>query len=176
MSMETRRRVRRKALEWIRRYLPNELAGWAAEIGCAVAAYQLTGSYAAAVVAGTVGSSAGYYATAYLNGVRWAYGATAGRHPAVRVLVANGLAVRSIAVEFGPAEAIDSLVVRPAALYAGPFLVGSTALGWVLGSVAADLAFYAMAIVSYERFSALLVRRPTTQEVSDGPVPTVAAA
>lgn len=178
-AMGIRRRARGKVMEWVRRYLPNELAGWTAEIGSAVAAYQLTGSYAAAVVAGTIGSSAGYYATAYVNGVRWAYRSLAGRNLVIRMLLANGLAVRSIAVEFGPAEAIDSIVVRPAALFAGPFLVGSTALGWVLGSLAADLAFYVFAIFSYERFSTLLVRRPTTEEVTDGcdgPVTSVAAA
>ena len=166
-------------MEWVRRYLPNELAGWTAETRQRVATYQLTGSYAAAVVAGTIGSSAGYYATAYANGVRWAYRANAGRNTVMRIFLANGLAIRSIAVEFGPAEAIDSIVVRPIALFAGPFVVGNTALGWVLGSLAADLAFYGFAIFSYERFSTLLVRRPTTEEVPagrDSSVTSVAAA
>jgi hypothetical protein len=156
--METQRRLRDKVIEWVRRYLPNELAGWVGELGGAAATYQLTGSYAAAVVAGTIGASAGYYATAYFNGVRWAYRAEAGRSRPMRVLLANGRTVRSIAVEFGPAEAIDSIVLRPIALYLGPFVVGNVAVGWILGSVAADIAFCAMAIFSYERFTNLLVR------------------
>jgi hypothetical protein len=167
---------RRKFREWLRRYLPNELAGWVAQLGAALATYQLTGSYAVAVVAGTIGASAGYYATAYVNGVRWAYAAQAGRPALVRVGVANGLAVRSIAVEFGPAEAVDSIVLRPIALYAGPYLIGNTAVGWVLGSLAADLAFYVMAIFSYERFTGLLVRRPDPEEVDGGSVASVTAA
>ena len=159
--MGTHRSFRHKAVEWVRRYLPNELAGWAGELGGAAAAYYLTGSYAAAVIAGTVGASAGYYATAYVNGVRWSYRAEAGLRWPKRVLIANVLVIRSIAVEFGPAEAIDSIVIRPIALYLGPFMLGSVAVGWIVGSVAADIAFYVMAILSYERFASLLVRPHT---------------
>jgi hypothetical protein len=126
--------------------------------GAAAAAYALTDSYAAAVIAATIGASAGYYAAAYFNAVRWSYRAQAGRSWPMRVLVAHGLAARSIAVEFGPAEVIDSISIRPIALYLGPLVVGSTAVGFVLGSIVADLAFYVMAIFSYERFTNLLAR------------------
>jgi uncharacterized protein (DUF2062 family) len=156
--MGSQRGIRQKVVEWVKRYLPNELAGWATELAGAVGAYYLTGSYAAAVVAGTIGASVGYYATAYVNGVRWSYRAQQGRQWPARMLRANALAIRSIAVEFGPAEAIDSIAIRPLALYLGPFVVGSTAAGFVVGSVAADVAFYVMAIFSYERFTNLLVR------------------
>ncbi len=175
--MDAGRTNRQKLTEWVRRYLPNELAGWAGELGTAAAAYCLTGSYAAAVIAGTVGASAGYYATAYVNGFRWTYAAQAGRRHPMRALIANALTVRSIVVEFGPAEAIDSIVVRPVALYLGPVLIGSTAVGFVVGSIAADAAFYVMAIFSYERFKALLaVRSPVGEEVDGGSVPAVATA
>ena len=42
---------------------------------------------------------------------------------------ANLLALRSIAVEFGPAEVIDSLAIRPVALYLGPVLIGNPVVG-----------------------------------------------
>lgn len=156
--MGTQGRIRHKIVEWVRRYLPNELAGWVGELGGAAATYYLTGSYAAAVVAGTIGASVGYYATAYVNGVRWSYRAQAGRGRPMRLLLANVLTMRSIAVEFGPAELIDSIVIRPIALYLGPFVLGDMAVGWVVGSIAADIAFYVMAIFSYERFTGLLAR------------------
>ena len=154
----TQRRIRHKIVEWLRRYAPNEIAGWVAQAGAAAAVHAMTGSYAAAVVAATIGASAGYYAAAYINGVRWAYRAQAGLRWPMRVLVANGLTARSIAVEFGPAEAIDSVSIRPIALYLGPLVVGNTAVGFVVGSVVADVAFYVMTIFSYERFARLLVR------------------
>ena len=170
-------RIGTKVKEWVRRYLPNEIAGWVGELGGAWATYELTGSFAAAVIAGTIGASAGYYATAYVNGVRWAYRAETGRSPLMRILTANGLTVRGIAVEFGPAEVIDSVIIRPITLYLGPYLLGNIAVGWVLGSLAADVAFYVMAIFSYERFKGLMVRRqPTTEEVDGESVPAIAAA
>ena len=169
-GMNSCRTVRQKLVEWMRRYLPCELAGWAGELGGAAATYWLTGSLALAVIVGTIGSSVGYYATAYINGVRWAYRAQTDLRWPMRVLDANFRALRSIAIEFGPAEAIDSIVIRPLALYAGPFVFGNVAVGWVVGSVAADIAFYVLAIFSYERFTGLLVR-PQRKEVDGELVP-----
>jgi hypothetical protein len=157
-GMDAEPALRTKLVEWVRRYLPCELAGWAGELGAGAAAYWLTGSLGVAVVAGTIGSSVGYYATAYGNSLRWSYRATPDTYWPMRVVAANFRAMRSIAIEFGPAEAIDSIVVRPVALYAGPFVFGSVAVGWLVGSVVADLAFYVLAIFSYERFTWLLVR------------------
>ena len=89
MSVGTQRRIRHKIFEWLRRYAPNEIAGWVGQLGAAAAAYALTGSYAAAVIAATIGASAGYYAAAYFNAVRWSYRTQAGRSWPTRVL-ANG--------------------------------------------------------------------------------------
>ena len=173
--VDSERSTRQKISEWVRRYLPLEIAGWVGELGAAAGTYWLTGSFAAAVVAGTIGASVGYYATAYNNGVRWSYRDEAHRPWLMRVLVANFRSLRSIAIEFGPAEVIDSIVFRPIFLYAGPFLLGNVVVGWILGSIAADVVFYLMAIVSYERFTVLLVR-PSVEEVSHESTPTIAAA
>jgi hypothetical protein len=78
---------------------------------------------------------------------------------AARVAVANLLALRSIAIEFGPAEVLDSVIVRPLAFYLGPTLFGDLVAGWVIGKLVSDAAFYACAITSYERFTALLAHR-----------------
>ncbi|MDT5325361.1 MAG: hypothetical protein QOF25_2513 [Mycobacterium sp.] len=174
--MEAERTTRMKIAEWTRRYLPCEIAGWAGQLGGAAAIYWLTGSYAAAVVAGTIGASAGYYATAYVNGVRWASRTLRDRTRPMRVLVANFRALRSIAIEFGPAEIIDSVLIRPVALYAGPFLLGNLAVGWIVGSIVADVGFYVLAIFSYERFKGLLaVRKPASEEVQHGSAATLTA-
>ncbi len=53
--------VRGKANEWLRRYLPLEIAGWIGELGAAALVYLWTGSLAAAAAAATIGSSVGYY-------------------------------------------------------------------------------------------------------------------
>ncbi|MGE2729718.1 hypothetical protein ACQI4F_09575 [Mycolicibacterium vaccae] len=168
-----------RAGKWLRRYLPCELAGTAAEFGTAGIVYLATGSLAAAAVAATIGASAGYYATAYFNALRWSYRAQAHRGPVGRV-VAHLLALRSIAVEFGPAEAIDSIAVRPLAFYVGPDLFGNVAAGWLVAKVVSDAAFYACAIFSFERFGALLARREPAPaergETNDEILATVPAA
>ena len=93
------------------------------------------------------------------------------------MLVSNLLAVRSVAVEFGPAELVDSVAVRPVAFYAGPLILDNMAGGWIFGKLVSDVAFYLFAIVSYERFKDVLVRaQPRIEEVTDDEVSTVEAA
>lgn len=164
--MGTRRAAGNKICEWVRRYLPCEIASTICELGGATIAYLATGSLAAAAVVATVGASAGYYAMAFLTAVRTTYRHHTHLPRGRRLLVANGLALRSIAVEFGPAEGIDSLAIRPLAFYAGPLMFDNMVAGWIFAKLAADAGFYVLAIVSYERFQRLLVvRRPTGAEV-----------
>jgi hypothetical protein len=161
-------KTRHKLREWIRRYLPCEIAGTIGELGGAAVAYAATGSLAAAAISATIGASAGYYAAAYVSALRWAYRDHG-------LLVSTLLALRSVAVEFGPAELIDSVAVRPIAFYVGPLIFDNTIVGWVFGKSVSDLAFYLCAILSYERFNRLLAR-PRAQEVSHGPVSAIEAA
>jgi hypothetical protein len=166
-----------KLREWVRRYLPCEIAGTVGELGGAAVAYLATGSLAAAAITATIGASAGYYAAAYVSALRVSYRDHDDRRWPSRVLISNLLALRSVAVEFGPAELIDSVAVRPVAFYLGPLIFDNTIGGWIFGKLVSDLAFYLIAIVSYERFKALLVRaEPSAEEVTDGSVSTVEAA
>jgi hypothetical protein len=152
--------TRKKIVEWVRRYLPCEIAGTAGELGGAGIAYLLTGSLAAAAVVATIGASVGYYAAAYGAAVRTTYRAHLHLPRMRRAVTANGLALRSIAIEFGPAEVIDSLLIRPPAYYLGPILFGGTVAGWIFAKLVADVGFYVLAIFSYERFKGLLAVRP----------------
>jgi hypothetical protein len=167
--------TRNKLREWVRRYLPCEIAGTVAELGGAAVAYLATGSLAAAAITATIGASAGYYAAAYSSALRWSYRDHHQLRWPVRALVSNLIALRSVAVEFGPAELIDSVAIRPFAFYAGPLIFDNTIGGWIFGKLVSDLAFYLCAIFAYERFTGLLVR-PRTEEVSDESVSEIAAA
>ena len=163
--------------EWVRRYLPCEIAGTVGELGGAAVAYLATGSLAAAAITATIGASAGYYAVAYASALRWSYRGNDDRRWPSRVLVSSLFALRSVAVEFGPAELIDSVAVRPVAFYVGPLIFHNTIAGWIFGKLVSDVAFYLLAISSYERFKGLLVRvQPTAEEVADESVSTSAAA
>ena len=52
--------------------------------------------------------------------------------------------------EFGPAELVDSFLVRPALLWAASALWGPNLGAWLIGKLAADAVFYVVAIVSFE--------------------------
>jgi hypothetical protein len=167
--MDTERATRNRLKEWVRRYLPCEIAGTACELGGAAIAYLATGSFAVAAIVATIGASSGYYAAAYAAAVRTTYREQVHLPRVRRALAANGLALRSVAIEFGPAEVIDSLLIRPLAFYLGPILLGGMVAGWIFGKLVADVGFYVLAIFSYERFKGLLaVRRPASEEVQHG--------
>jgi len=175
--MEATGGARQKLMEWVRRYLPCEIAGTVGELGGAAVAYLLTGSMAAAAITATVGASAGYYGAAYTSAVRWAYGEHCARPLGPRIVIANMFALRSVAIEFGPAEVIDSIAIRPLAYYLGPVMFDNVVVGWIFGKLVSDIGFYVLAIVSYERFEGLLAgRKPSIGEADDAPVATVAAA
>jgi hypothetical protein len=163
-----------KLREWIRRYLPCEITGTVGEFGGAAIAYLSTGSLAAAAITATIGASAGYYAMAYVSALRWSNRYQDHRPWLSRVLMSNMLALRSVVVEFGPAELIDSVAVRPLAFYVGPLMFGNILAGWIFGKLASDVAFYLCAVLTYERFKGLLAQR--TGEVRDESVATITAA
>jgi hypothetical protein len=166
-----------KLREWIRRYLPCEIAGTVGELGGAAVAYLATDSLAAAAITATIGASAGYYAAAYVTALRWSYRGQDHRRWPSRALAANLLALRSVAVEFGPAEFIDSLAIRPVAFYTGPLIFHNTIAGWIFGKFVSDLAFYLVAILSYERFKGVLARAQLqAEELTDELVSTITAA
>jgi len=175
--MPTEGRARRKLIEWLKRYLPLEIAGWIGELGAAGLVYMWTGSLAAAAAAATIGSSVGYYLPAYISAVRWAASLEQHRPWPARTTVSHLLALRSLTIEFGPAELIDSLAMRPALIYAGPLLLDNVLRGWIVGGFLADVAFYVFAICSYERFKGLLAApRPQHKEVDSEPVAAIATA
>ena len=57
--METERATGNRLKEWVRRYLPCEIAGTTCEFGGAAIAYLATGSFAAAAIVATIGASSG---------------------------------------------------------------------------------------------------------------------
>lgn len=148
-----------KVKEWTRRYGACEAAGWVGETGGAALAYWLTGSLVTAAAVATATCFVTFYLPAYVNALRWSFPAGPGRFIG-RAATANAVAVRSLTIEFGMGEAVDSLAVRPALIYATPLWLDSLMWGWILGGFIADVVFYVFTIFSYERFTRWVVRRP----------------
>lgn len=127
--------LRCRAVAWLARYAPAELACAPAALLCASLAAAGGAAAEAMAVAGTAGEIAVFYAVMGTRELRNRGGLTA--LPA---------AARDLAVEFGPAEALDGLLLRPLLLYAGISLIGHPALGALLGKLVADIVFYSLAI------------------------------
>jgi hypothetical protein len=139
---------------WIRRYGPSELAGIAMALGGSWLGYRATGSVVAAAYGGALGEAIGFYGSLVIREmIEEAYFAGARRAPYGAAQMIRTW--RGLLLEFGPAELLDTGVIRPLmmALFTG-------LLGWgpgiVVGKVVADVAFYLPVIYVYES------RRPRT--------------
>ncbi len=133
--------------EWVRRYAPLEAGALLAALTVGLTVSRATGDAASAAVAASFAEAVGYYAVAGVLEVRRQRGRLG---PGGGRLAVGGRAVRGLLVEFGPADLLDTLLLRPLLLYAGQVLTGDVATGLVLGKVAADVVFYAVAIPCYE--------------------------
>jgi hypothetical protein len=130
--------------EWVRRYGPAELLALIGALAGWLAADLATGNTIAAAYAAALGDNVGYYGFLATREVRARWRAAPGSLLGVGVR-----ACVALAIEFGPAEALDSLVVRPACVAVGVAALGPVA-GVLAGKLVADLVFYVPVIVTYE--------------------------
>jgi hypothetical protein len=138
-----------KVREWCARYLPAEVTGTVVAVVGAVVVSANTDDRLVAAIVGTFGEGVGFYGVIVVGELRRR--STGGRSVTIRMVL---LVVGATAAEFGGAELLDSLLVRPLAMYVGPLLIGNVAGGVVIGKLLADLVFYGCVISSYE-----LIRR-----------------
>jgi hypothetical protein len=141
----------------VRRYGPAEVAATTGALLGALVGARLAGPVGAAV-GGDLGEGLAFWAVIVIRELRAERSAT--RPRSTRRLFADLLR------EFGPAEVLDSFALRPLAMYVGPYVTGDLLTGTMLGKVVADVVFYAIAAVAYER------RR--TQRAGDGPLASAA--
>jgi hypothetical protein len=134
--------------DWLRRYGVAEVAGvcialLAAWLADALGAPLIVVAYAAAV-----GENIGFYGTIVSRQMAFdrRRAALAGEQYSAPHLWRT---TRELLLEFGPAELLDSLVIRPLAMGLGVRLLGES-VGIVAGKLAADVTFYLPVILTYE--------------------------
>lgn len=141
-------RVVRKIRGWLSRYGLPEILGTVAAVGAATSVYQLTGSTIAAAYAGTAAECLVFYGIIFLREtIRGAHvaGAQGKAYTSIDLLrVLHGMML-----EFGAAEALDSLLLRPLIIDQGMRLLGPGA-GSLAGKLAADILFYGPVLSIYE--------------------------
>lgn len=133
---------------WLRRYGPAEIVGIGSALLGSYAVHRLTGSEIAAAFGGALGETLGFYGVIVGREIR------TDRHTARAAGVTYGprawlRTAANLMIEFGPAEIVDSGIIRPAAMGFGTRLLGR-ALGVPLGKLAADVTFYVPVILIYE--------------------------
>ena len=126
----------RRAEAWLRRYAPPELLALLGALSGYLLLQKLTHNSAAAAYGAAVGDNLAYYGLLLVRDLR----ARTGSVP---------VAIRALLVEFGPAEVLDSMVVRPACTAIASAALGPVA-GVIVAKVVADLVFYAPVIATYE--------------------------
>lgn len=140
-------------VQWIARYLPLEVLGTVTAVAGSWAAYEASGSIVVAALAGTIAEGVGYYALVVIRGIRGHLASQrvsrVGRRSG-RAAFAIALTLRGMLAEFGPAEVLDTFLVRPALLIAAAAWLGPNPTAWLVGKIAADVVFYVVAIASFE--------------------------
>jgi hypothetical protein len=141
--------MRNRLKEWLWRYGPAELVSLPATLLPALLVQNGTGDAIAAALAGTWGGNIGYFGTILLRDV-WLSRRRYIREKRRYGLWGFGRNVRALLIEFGVAELLDSLLVRPALMYYLPKALDNFSWGIIAAKFAADLSFYLPAILFYE--------------------------
>jgi hypothetical protein len=149
---------RERAREWFRRYALGEVVGLGFAMGSAWLIQAATDSDVATAFGASIGESFGYYGTIVVREmVQEAYAAGSRRAPyGFRQMAGTW---RALVLEFGPAELVDVLLIRPSAMWLGQEML-DLPLGILTGKLVADLAFYASVIMMYEIRKARDPRHP----------------
>lgn len=139
---------RSRAGDWLRRYGVPELVGTVAAMLAAWAGDAGGAPLVVIAYAATIGENAGFYGTIVAREI-----AAHRRDARVNGERYDGWhlwrTIRGLLLEFGPAELLDSLILRPLAMGLGVRFLGRQ-VGVVAGKLAADVSFYVPVVLTYE--------------------------
>jgi hypothetical protein len=130
---------RRGIVFWIVRYLPAEIVGTAAMVVAGLVATIWTSAPALIAVAALFGEIVGFYVVLAIT----IYAEQTAHSLTWRRAIARTFLL--LVAEFGAAEVLDTLLIRPAALMLGVWLLPDPLWGLLAGKVFADVIFYAIA-------------------------------
>lgn len=137
--------MKTKLKRWLGRYGPAELLAILGSFLSGIVINALYNNLVLTALAATWGENIGYYGAIIISDVRKARS----KHGKLTLLIVFKL-LRNLFLEFGPAEYLDSFIVRPFCMYLFPTLLKNVALGLIAGKFAADFIFYIPTIVAFE--------------------------
>ncbi len=141
--------IQEKILEWIKRYIPAEIAATLGAIIGASSIFYLTRNRILSAYAGAIGDIIGFYIIILLRDIfKSIIKPKSNNKRYDKLSLAKD--VRNILIEFGPAEILDNLIIRPFFMYLFPLFFNNYAFGILFAKVSADIIFYLPTIFSYE--------------------------
>ena len=138
-----------KIKEFSKRYLPAEIVGTLTAIGAASIAHIFSDNLVFIAYIATLGEAVGFFSTIFIQHF---LNFSKKRKTENKQFSLSNISkiISHVFLEFGPAEILDSLVLRPFFMYLFPSLVKNFTLGILLGKIAGDITFYLLVILSYE--------------------------
>lgn len=141
--------MRERVKEWIKRYLPAEILSILVTLASSWLVFELTQNAITTALAGTWGGNIAYFGYILISDILISLKKC--KRNNLNYKWKNFLQnIRALAVEFGIAELIDSLFIRPTLMYYFPIWLDNLTLGVLVAKIAADVTFYIPAIISYE--------------------------
>jgi hypothetical protein len=142
-----KRLMRNEIIAWRKRFLLAELCGASLAVAASWFANHFFANAVIAAYAGAAGDTIGFYMPIIIQD------ATALRkklHAGDSYFTWRSvlLLIKTMLLEFGPAEIIDSLFLRPFFMYYLPILFHNYTLGILAGKLAGDIMFYITVTIS----------------------------
>lgn len=151
---------RTRVAEWRRRYGWSEAMAAGVAVLVALAATEAGASVLPTAFAATLAEAIWFYGTLTMRDIRRA-GQEAARSGTDLPPKTAGALLREMVLEFGAAEAVDSLLLRPICYAAGLYWIGG-APGILAGKIIADLLFWGPVLsLCHWRFAARSIAQPS---------------
>ena len=141
--------VKKKIITWVKRYLLADILSTILSLGTAWLLMESTGDRVLAAFVGSAVASLSFYCIIAFSDVRKSI--KKHREDNEKYKIKSFLIdFRNLIIEFGPAELLDVLAVRPFFMYLIPTLTGDFLLGTFIGKMIADVIFFIPAILMFE--------------------------
>lgn len=141
--------MRTKILIWINRYLPAEIICISGGLIIGLIANHLNSSATAVAFLVSWAETILYYLSIIVRDVY----KNIKKHQSQGLLYSTRtflIDIRNVLIEFGIGELLDTMFIRPAAIFLMTRLIGNVGLGILVGVVLADIFLYLPTIIMYE--------------------------
>lgn len=134
----------KKLKEWFARYSLAELIGVVFSLIFSNLSMLFFGNLILSGFIGTWTENLGFYGTIIFRDIKE-------RKKAKKLSMRDYvLQLRNLIVEFGPAEYLDSFLIRPFYLIFFPYVISNYSLAILIGTILADVTYFIPTIVAYE--------------------------